>query len=149
MFSLKSEDKPVYFSCFFPEKIPTISNLYSLFDPLLFISTNSRPILSFNFKLFFLAKSSCTRTFPRSFFSIFLPSLIVKTPLVNNTFLFVLLVPSTDTTFLNSPGKSSLSIFCCPSTTLVLVGLAIPLYCGTTSPTSFIFSMFLNWSISK
>ena len=134
----------MYFSCFFPEKIPIISNSYSVFISLLFKSNSSRRILSFNSKLFFCASSSCIIIFSLSSFSICLPFIRVKTPLLNKLSFPVLFVASIENIFLNYSGKLSLSTICIPSTALILVDFANPSYWLIVSFISFIFSISLN-----
>ena len=58
----------------------------------------------------------------------------------------VLFVASIENIFLNSSGKSSLSIICIPSTALIFVDFASPSYWGIVS---FIFSISLNWFVLK
>ena len=144
IFSLKSEDSPVYVSCFLPEKIPIILNLWLFIFPLFSISSNSRSTSSPNFRLFCLANSSWTIIESLSFSPIFLPSLIVNTPLLNKIFLLVLFVASSETTFLNSSDKSSLFILCSQLTTLASFSFAYPSYCIIISSISFNFSISLN-----
>lgn len=113
------------------------------------ISSNSRLTSSPNFRLFCLANSSWTIIEFLSFSPIFLPSLIVNTPLLNKIFLLVLFVASSETTFLNSSDKSSLFILCSPLTTLASFSFANPSYWITFSSISFNFSISLNWLTLK
>ena len=139
----------MYFSCFLPEKIPATLKLCLISDFPLSVSIKSRPMISFNFRLFLLAKSSCTSILSLSLFPICLPFLRLKTPLVNRVFLLVSLVASSAKRFLNSSGRSLLSTCCFPSTTLIFTGLASPSYIGTISLISPILFIDLNWSRSK
>ena len=137
------------FPVFYQKRYLIILNLWLFIFPLFSISSNSRSTSSPNFRLFCLANSSWTIIEFLSFSPIFLPSLIVNTPLLNKIFLLVLFVASSETTFLNSSDKSSLFIFCSPLITLASFSFANPSYWIIVSSISFNFSISLNWLTLK
>ena len=134
MFSLRSDESPVYCSVVLPLKIPTISKVLAC-EASLYASSlnNERLILSCSFQLFFFASSLCTRILYLSPSFRARPSSTKKAPLRNSRFLLLSVTAWMDTRLFSSCGKSSRWIFCAPSKTLPLVSFAVPAYSAVIS----------------
>ena len=122
------------FSCFLPEKIPTILKVCSLagVSPIWKLDKVKE---SPTFSLFFLANSSWIKIWPRALSDKCLPCTSWKLPLRKSRCWFVFWVKTAPSACLASCPRSSRSTDCCPVTASlprIRTGLS---YWGTMAPT--------------